>query len=226
MDFRNSICLYYCGKQISLNALCLSSSEEQGHLQAIASNPVACARFFNLIIELFIKIILHPGSSMPGLFGCTSSYYETVESQNRLTLHLYLLLWIEGFYSPLYIWEKIMENDAEFCEKLVEWLKNTHQGEFCTGMMDDLASQVSQKKPNLSPSHEAHICPSCEFEDPTLCLSACVPSFTSDEDMELYWDQVCKITDEIMYHSNWHNSSHSRGCLKDKDQQCCARFPR
>ncbi|PBK83799.1 hypothetical protein ARMGADRAFT_1037623 [Armillaria gallica] len=47
----------------------------------IANNPVAGARFFNFMVDLFIKHVLGVGTDHPGAFGQTSSYYDTVEQQ-------------------------------------------------------------------------------------------------------------------------------------------------
>jgi len=62
----------------------------------IANNPIAGARFFHFMIQMFIKHILGVGSAHKGLYGDTAAYYGTVEQQGRLTLHLHMLLWIEG----------------------------------------------------------------------------------------------------------------------------------
>jgi len=61
---------------------------------------VAAARFFDLMIRMFIKHVLGVGSDHPGLYGNTSGYYETVEQQGRLTLHLHTILWIQNALSP------------------------------------------------------------------------------------------------------------------------------
>jgi hypothetical protein len=58
----------------------------------LSKNPVAGARFFHLVVELFIKHVLGVGKKHTGLYGDTSAYYGTVEQQGRLTLQLHLLL--------------------------------------------------------------------------------------------------------------------------------------
>ena len=76
----------------------MRSSAEHNHL--IASNPVAAARFFDVMVRSFIKNVLGVDHEHPGLYGKTSGYYGTVEQQGQLTLHLHLLLWIAGALSP------------------------------------------------------------------------------------------------------------------------------
>ena len=45
---------------------------------------------------MFIKHVLGVGEKHRGLYGDTEAFYATVEQQGRLTLHLYMLLWIKG----------------------------------------------------------------------------------------------------------------------------------
>ncbi|EPT00898.1 hypothetical protein FOMPIDRAFT_1102538, partial [Fomitopsis schrenkii] len=79
VEFKNPLCMYYCGEKIDL----LSRQPVMGHhldrMRAIATNPVACARFFHLLVTLFVRIILRSDSDLPGLFGRVRAYYGTVE---------------------------------------------------------------------------------------------------------------------------------------------------
>jgi hypothetical protein len=92
-DNRHPICLYFAdtGEEFTPE---LRTSADRNRL--IASNPVAAARFFDLMVRSFIKNVLGVENNHPGLYGKTSGYYGTVEQQGRLTLHLHLLLWIDG----------------------------------------------------------------------------------------------------------------------------------
>ena len=65
---------------------------KEEHLNLIANNPVAGARFFNVMVNLFLKHVLGVGLDRRGLYGDTAGYYGTVEQQGRLTLHLHMLL--------------------------------------------------------------------------------------------------------------------------------------
>ncbi|THU99287.1 hypothetical protein K435DRAFT_590354, partial [Dendrothele bispora CBS 962.96] len=55
---------------------------------------------WSLFVTMFIKHILGVDSDHDGIFGQTAAHYGTVEQQGRLTLHLHMLLWIKGSYSP------------------------------------------------------------------------------------------------------------------------------
>ncbi|KAJ3473050.1 hypothetical protein NLI96_g13157 [Meripilus lineatus] len=101
VDFKNPICLHYCGRDFSIAPLGPASEPSGDCLRAIASNPVACARFFDEMVRMFIDIVLRDGRNKDGLFGRTSGYYGTVESRRiALLLHLHMLLWIENSDSP------------------------------------------------------------------------------------------------------------------------------
>ncbi|EIW58460.1 uncharacterized protein TRAVEDRAFT_79820, partial [Trametes versicolor FP-101664 SS1] len=81
VDFKHPVCLYYCGEPIDLTDSAPDLPSAGSRLRAIASNPVACARFFDLMVRTFVKQVLRVGDDRdrPGLFGKTSSYYGTVE---------------------------------------------------------------------------------------------------------------------------------------------------
>ena len=56
--------------------------------------------FFDFMVRIFIKHILGVGTEHKGLYGSTSGYYGTVEQQGQLTLHLHMLVWINGTGTP------------------------------------------------------------------------------------------------------------------------------
>ena len=63
----------------------------------------------------------------------TAGYYGTVEQQGRLTLHLHMLLWIQGSLSPDEMRSRILKPDSDFRRKLIEYLESSHAGDFMTG---------------------------------------------------------------------------------------------
>jgi hypothetical protein len=77
-DNHHPISLYYASQDTTFRPEILSSSD-RNRLTSI--NPVAAARFFHLIVELFIKHVLGINNETPGLYGETSAYYGTVEQQ-------------------------------------------------------------------------------------------------------------------------------------------------
>lgn len=76
-DFKHPLCLYYCGMKIDLLSYDQSLPDYQKRMFAIAENPVACARFFDRIVNTFLVEILSYGKSDMGLFGPTESYYDS-----------------------------------------------------------------------------------------------------------------------------------------------------
>jgi hypothetical protein len=77
-DSCHPICLYYADKNIGFKPN-LRLSNEQNLL--VAQNPIAAARFFYLMICMFIKHKLGIGVEHSGLYGNTAGYYGTVEQQ-------------------------------------------------------------------------------------------------------------------------------------------------
>jgi Helitron helicase-like domain at N-terminus len=95
-DSCHPICLYYADKNIEFKPN-LRLSNKQNLL--VTQNPIAAARFFHLMIHMFIKHVLGIGVKYSGLYDNTAGYYGTVEQQGRLTLHLHMILWIENALS-------------------------------------------------------------------------------------------------------------------------------
>ena len=170
-DVKHPICLYWADSQESF---CPNLRPYDECIRLIARNPVAGARFFHFMVELFIKHILGVGTSHAGLYGDTSAYYGTVEQQGRLTLHLHLLLWIRGCLSPQEIRNRILDPESDFKRELVAYLESAHVGEFLTGSQDKVTEQVNksmqsdgyldptQTLPVPPPSRCNQLCGKCE----------------------------------------------------------------
>jgi Helitron helicase-like domain at N-terminus/PIF1-like helicase len=141
-DNKHPICLYYADKDIHFKHNLRSVTERD---LLVLSNPVAAARFFDYMVRMVIKHVLGVGELHPGLYGKTSAYYGTVEQQGRLTLHMHMMLWIEGAISPQKIREKLMSKDSEFEEALKRYLESVHAGEFMTGSMEEVRNERSMR---------------------------------------------------------------------------------
>ena len=68
------------------------SRSENERYKLIVDNSVTSARYFDFIIKLFIKHILRCENNDCGIFEKTEAYYNTIEQQAHLTLHIHLLL--------------------------------------------------------------------------------------------------------------------------------------
>ncbi|KAL6304470.1 hypothetical protein BKA93DRAFT_733064, partial [Sparassis latifolia] len=183
------------------------------------------------MVRSFIKNILHASSGADGLFGRTTAYYETVESQGHLTLHLHLLLWIASCLSLQEIRDQLLADDV-FCMQLIQWLESSHTGDFSIGSMDDIADRIDCGEVVHSDTsredNEPHVIspeytlPAC---DPTTCLPILPPVFSNESAASEWYSFFCTETDNIVYSSNRHSPSHNKGCRHGRDGYCHARFP-
>ncbi|RPD73913.1 hypothetical protein L226DRAFT_425133, partial [Lentinus tigrinus ALCF2SS1-7] len=73
-DVKHPLALYMA----DTNQIFLPQFQDQDE-RLIANNPVAGARFFKVIVDLFIKHVLGVGLDGPGIYGNTAGYDSTVE---------------------------------------------------------------------------------------------------------------------------------------------------
>ncbi|KAJ2913798.1 hypothetical protein MD484_g6605, partial [Candolleomyces efflorescens] len=123
VDNRHPLCLYWADKKLKF---CPDLRDYNERARLIASNPVAGARFFHFLVQLFIRHLLRweDGGDCRGVFGKTSAYYGTVEQQGRMTLHLHMLVWVSGSWSPQKVRDKLMSEDSEFKKELLAYLES------------------------------------------------------------------------------------------------------
>lgn len=214
-DIGNLICLKYCGQDINLDDVFPHIPSKDDRARAIAENPVAGAKFFNLMVELFVKHILRAGSDTPGLFGHTSGYYGTVESQGRQTLHLHLLVWITNALTPQEVRDRIVEASEDFRLAIFSWLESCQQGEFATGTLNSWNEFINAKRD--APGG---------YDDPTLKLPTHPDKTPFADDLDAWYDHLCNTSDELVALCNYHSPAHKYNCRRPPDFQCRARFPR
>jgi len=221
-DVNHPIALYYADEDISLYPRFYSQDQR---FRLIAQNPVAGARFFKLMVELFIKHVLGVKTNHKGLYSNTAGYYGTVEQQGQLTLHLHMLLWIKNALSPQEIRDRLLDPSSDFQKKMIEYLESVHMGEFSTGTMEQVQVDIE----NAEASDKKRVPPTLTLPDPgpEICLAhvdvkvqschQCSQSFD--------WWQKFKVTvDEILFRSNKHRCY--AGCTDPRYNSCKARFPR
>ncbi|THH26548.1 hypothetical protein EUX98_g7646 [Antrodiella citrinella] len=219
-DVKSPICLKMAGEAINLDSICPVLGTYDHRMRVVARNPVAGARFFDTTVRLFVKHILRFDNERPGIFGKPACYYGTVEEQGRLTLHLHLLVWIEGALSPQQLRDQLRTGDyASFERDFIAWLENCQRGEFSTSSEEDIAETIRRKKEN--PMQVAD-----PYNDPTMCLPEKPPSFSCDSERDEWVRRMDETTDEIVYHSNRHSRNHGYGCKKHPNDECRARYPR
>ncbi|TFK60038.1 hypothetical protein BDN72DRAFT_779916, partial [Pluteus cervinus] len=75
-DVKHPICIYYADTNEEFKPKIM---EHGDRFRLVSRNPVAAARFFHLMVTLFIQHILGVGADHIGIYGQTSAYYGVVE---------------------------------------------------------------------------------------------------------------------------------------------------
>src|SRR6266567_1683542 len=169
-DIKHPICLYFADTKEKFSP---DLRDENERYRLIAQNPVACARFFHFMCQMFIKHVLGVGENHPGLYGNTNAYYGTVEQQGRLTLHMHMLLWLKGAFSPQEIKDKIMDPTSDFQQKIVEYLESVYIGEFMTGTQEEVEQEIKLEKTQNK-----------NYQDPTQTLPDPPPPLCENENCD------------------------------------------
>lgn len=99
-DTKNPLVSLKAGKDIDVDALFRnpdSTYTSFDRARTLSDNPVAGAEFFKLMVDQFTKVFLgDQRSGKRGVFGRIRFYYGMVEAQGRGSLHLHILVWLEG----------------------------------------------------------------------------------------------------------------------------------
>lgn len=221
-DVNSPICLYFADTKTKFSPRLRSDRE---CYSLIASNPVAGARYFHFVVEMFIKHVLGVDQKHPGLYGETSAYYGTVEQQGRLTLHLHLLLWIRGSLTPQEIRDRIMDPSSDFQKKIVEYLESLCVGGFIDSDVSEVSVSVKKEEKDNS-----------AYEKPTLTLPEAPPKCRrscNECESKLTWRRKFKTTvNDLLLRSNIHKHDkldkdgvNVSYCMNSKGE-CKRRFPR
>jgi hypothetical protein len=239
-DNKHPICLYFADNKERLDVELIRSEDERYRL--IANNPVAGARFFHFMVQMFIEHVLGVGadsesnSNDPGAYGKTAGYYGTVEQQGRLTLHLHMLLWIRGSCSPEEARSKILQPDSLFRSKLLEYLESCHAGDFISGSMEDVANAVKTASEKANYKNPTETLPE---PPPPSCHNPPRNGCSSCDKLSAWSSRYRFTVDDLLLKSNVHKCSTNRnkdgsqnkarpykGCLDNIWGRCKARFPR
>ncbi|KAF5348958.1 hypothetical protein D9758_014201 [Tetrapyrgos nigripes] len=230
-DLTHPLCLYYAisDETFDLN-LNLPNDERT---RKIINNPVAGAKFFDFMVQMFIKHILGVDTDYDGVFGKTSGYFGTIEQQGRLTLHLHMLLWIANSLSPQQIRDAILKNENDFQRRIVEYLGSVHCGDFMTGTQEEVEQNLQTASGNedyVNPLYSLPQCPPIEC----LCTSTenCEPcqawtaKYQQEVDDILSRTHIHKCKSTLTKQGTRKVGKDYLGCLDNKFGTCKARFPR
>ncbi|KAF8572734.1 hypothetical protein K439DRAFT_1248299, partial [Ramaria rubella] len=75
-DIKHPIALYLAAHKEKIRPVL---NIEDAHYKLIADNPMASARFFNILVQAFLKHVIRLNEKEAGLYGRSSGYYGTVE---------------------------------------------------------------------------------------------------------------------------------------------------
>ncbi|PPQ73348.1 hypothetical protein CVT24_012186 [Panaeolus cyanescens] len=252
-DNKHPLCLYWASHDIEFRPE-IKGYAEREHI--VTRNPVACAKFFDYMVKLFIKHVCGWGESGPemGVFGKPSAYYGTVEQQGRMTLHLHFLLWIDGSLPLQIVRDRLMAEDSEFTQALLSYLESCQVGEFQTGTMEEIQTRtmvsgspvnsgdvdvhdVFTKSAISTGSTDTESLSKTPYVDPTLTLpdpppvQACLTngicgSCNACDEFQSWCHRFWVTTDDIMYRSNTHRCYAKRDASSRKSRKTQKNLPR
>ncbi|KAF7964763.1 hypothetical protein HWV62_3250 [Athelia sp. TMB] len=220
-DVRHPICLYYANTKETFSPE-MPASDVCDRL--IANNPVAGARFFHFVVQLFIKHVLGVDQNHDGLYGETAGYYGTVEQQGRLTLHLHLLLWIKGSPTPQEIRDKIIDPNSDFQRRMVEYLESLCVGQFLQGTKPEVIDRVHETETQDGYEKPVHLLPDAP---PPACDKLC-DRCQCEQKRRNWWQNYAHTVDDILLRCNQHHhdTKNERKYCLDAKGRCKRRFPR
>lgn len=230
-DSKHPLCIHWAGSNETFSPELKNAKER---LQLVTRNPVACAQFFDHVVRLFLKHICGWSDDGPvrGVFGRPLAYYGTVEQQGRMTLHLHILLWIQG-QIPLHILrEKLLSEDSEFIKALSAYIESCCVGEFLTGSKDTVMASVPRTDDLTERGIHTLLAETdnipAGYVHPTLTLPEAPPDewcFDADtcacdecRSLRSWWSRFRQTVDDILVRSNIHKCFARKDNDDDSDQ--------
>jgi hypothetical protein len=130
-DTQDPIAQVLAGADIDLDNFCNTAGPDgMDRAKNMASDPYASAAFFHFMIQTILEVLFGISKRRNGLFdrkegifGFVRSYVGTVEAQGRGSLHLHLLLWLEGAPTASELRDAL--TSAAFREKIKGYIKET-----------------------------------------------------------------------------------------------------
>ncbi|KAI0643359.1 hypothetical protein C8Q79DRAFT_1024297 [Trametes meyenii] len=178
------------------------------------------------MVQGLLRILLKVDTDRQGIFGGTAAYYGTVEEQGRKTLHLHLLIWIEGCLSPQDIRDKLLADPA-FESRFLLWLESCHSGDYGTGSEEELEAKWEHREPDRIVNGRRRKGKSTLLIPDAACSTVSKPpSDMPIEDLSRWYVSYRDDVDRIVFCSNRHDRDHMHGCLRGDPEYCRARFPR
>ena len=204
-DIHHPLVRFFSGDQISLEDICddAIALDAWSRRVLVAENPSACALFFHTMITHFIQVVLRYGSKSKGLLGKCNAFYGTVETQGRGTLHIHMLIWLEGHLSPQALRDK-MATSEEFTKKMFRWLEAVIKCE-PMGTVDVLPDPKDERGEPIQPERA----PDDGQSHPTVVPGPLLKDFADPDEFE---DAYCRHVNALVQEYNWHK--HTDSCYK------------
>ena len=201
-DLHHPLTLHYGGKDIDLDTPFLRNwLKKSKRLELVAEDPVAVARMFNKLIEVWLETVLgvqKRGSNRRGILGRVSGYFGTVETQNRGSLHLHMLVWMHGAISGDIVADRLADG-SDFAASLQAYLSKIIFEEFPDGVPAD---------------DDFH-------DDPDKSVACARPPHPQDDDFDLRAkERLTKLVKACNVHK------HTATCYKYGYDNCRFDFPR
>jgi hypothetical protein len=110
-DLTNRVFLHYAGEEIDLDAALATLPSDVRRAELVAKNPKAQSDFFQTYVQGFVRHVLGwdldknrpmtrtgPDGAvyLGGILGVPLAHFGVTECQNRGSLHLHMLCWIQG----------------------------------------------------------------------------------------------------------------------------------
>ncbi|KAF9471126.1 hypothetical protein BDN70DRAFT_767799, partial [Pholiota conissans] len=148
-----------------------------------------------------------------------------------LTLHMHMMLWIKGAFTPQQIRDRIMSHDTPFQKALISYLESAHQGEFITGSMDEIKAKVPMPQEGRKGVHSIKTNEPCStilpgYKDPTQTLPSQPPPLCTlhSDNVEhcdaclkhkQWWELFDETVDDLLCRSNIHKCRMAKSKGKD-----------
>lgn len=85
-------------------------------------NPIAIAKFFNIICDAIFMSLCGASQMAGGFFGLILNYFATVKTNSHGMLHLYCLMWLKGV-SHLATLQSLIQSNVKFRQPFLLFLE-------------------------------------------------------------------------------------------------------
>ncbi|KAG2741370.1 hypothetical protein P692DRAFT_20752816 [Suillus brevipes Sb2] len=163
-DTHDPIAQVLAGQEIDLDNFDSNCGPDASHRATIIANdPYAAANFFHFTIHAILEELM--GITVPksrkshiirreGIFGTVEGYIGTVEAQGRGTLHLHMLIWLQG--APTAADMKDCLQSAEFRTKIANYIGSNIHAHHPQVTEETLANTPREKSVSYSRPLDPH----------------------------------------------------------------------